>query len=59
MKKRCERCLESVELEAYICVHECTFCHNCTTQMSYVCPNCNGELVKRPRPKGASPIHSS
>ncbi|YCA45653.1 DUF1272 domain-containing protein [Bacillus sp. JZ8] len=40
--------LTSVSI-AYICVHECTFCPDCTNNMNYICPNCGGELVKRPR----------
>jgi hypothetical protein len=31
-------------------VHECTFCTECAESMQQVCPNCGGELVKRPRP---------
>jgi hypothetical protein len=33
---------------AYICSYECTFCSNCGTHMHFVCPNCGGELVRRP-----------
>ncbi|MGE6489742.1 DUF1272 domain-containing protein [Paenisporosarcina sp. NPDC076898] len=58
MKNKCEKCLENVEEEAYICVNECTFCKDCTINMFNVCPNCNGELVKRPKPKGSCPISS-
>jgi uncharacterized protein len=36
--------------EAYICTFECTFCPGCTTAMESVCPNCGGELARRPRP---------
>ncbi|PZS28606.1 MAG: DUF1272 domain-containing protein [Pseudonocardiales bacterium] len=35
--------------EAYICVYECTFCDDCARAMRHVCPNCDGELVLRPR----------
>ena len=35
--------------EAWICSFECTFCGDCATGMSHVCPNCQGELVRRPR----------
>lgn len=51
MRKKCERCnsLLSENLIAYICVHECTFCKQCTEEMNAICPNCGGELVKRPR----------
>jgi hypothetical protein len=50
MKAACEKCeavLPGTGL-AYICSFECTFCAPCTTAMSHVCPNCDGELVKRP-----------
>lgn len=51
MRKKCEKC--TVELhdqsEAYICVHECTYCETCTSEMNHVCMNCNGELVRRPK----------
>ncbi|WP_349409685.1 DUF1272 domain-containing protein [Pseudalkalibacillus sp. SCS-8] len=57
MKTVCERCESKVYDEAYICVHECTFCKGCTSAMSNRCPNCSGELVRRPRAtKGACPI---
>ncbi|WP_235715062.1 DUF1272 domain-containing protein [Halalkalibacter akibai] len=39
-----------VETNAYICTHECTFCEPCTEKMSHICPNCGGELVRRPKP---------
>ncbi|MDT3762729.1 DUF1272 domain-containing protein [Priestia filamentosa] len=48
---KCKKCMDkltSVSI-AYICVHECTFCPDCTKNMNYICPNCGGELVKRPR----------
>lgn len=55
LKSHCERCGQGIELcdKAYICVYECTFCHACTLWLGFVCPNCGGELVRRPRPKGA------
>jgi hypothetical protein len=28
-----------------------TFCKECTVAMNAVCPNCGGELVRRPRKK--------
>ncbi|WP_026573712.1 DUF1272 domain-containing protein [Bacillus sp. UNC438CL73TsuS30] len=51
MRSVCERCNQSVqqEGEAYICSYECTFCPECTNEMSSICPNCGGELVIRPR----------
>jgi hypothetical protein len=50
MKQACEKCQQSLAHidEAYICSFECTFCPECTHQMSHVCPNCQGELVRRP-----------
>ena len=52
MRSECERCHAptSKEGEAYICTFECTFCADCSDEMQYVCPNCGGELVRRPRP---------
>jgi len=33
-----------------ICSFECTFCADCAqTRLNGRCPNCGGELVKRPR----------
>lgn len=32
-----------------ICSYECTFCSRCTEEMSSICPNCGGELIRRPR----------
>jgi len=51
MKTACEKCGRSLATaeEAYICSYECTFCANCAQQMKVVCPNCGGELVRRPR----------
>ncbi len=56
MKSQCETCNTGVghkEL-AYICSYECTFCEACTEQThQFVCPNCDGELVKRPTRKSS------
>ncbi|WP_062047385.1 DUF1272 domain-containing protein [Bacillus sp. JCM 19034] len=49
MKTKCEKCGITLQTDAYICIHECTFCEACTQEMSNICPNCNGELVRRPR----------
>ncbi|HUY14766.1 MAG TPA: DUF1272 domain-containing protein [Terriglobia bacterium] len=53
MKSACEKCQERLphHAQAFICSYECTFCAQCAKQMSYVCPNCGGELVHRPRRK--------
>ncbi len=52
MRENCERCHAPTAKvdEAYICTFECTFCADCSDEMQYVCPNCGGELVRRPRP---------
>jgi len=51
MKAACEKCQANLvaDDEAYICSYECTFCPDCTTNMKSVCPNCGGELVRRPK----------
>lgn len=51
MKGICEGCSVSLapDGDAYICSHECTFCQNCFISNRKVCPNCAGELVRRPR----------
>ena len=51
MKTECEGCAQRLQRdgEAYICSFECTFCHDCAINTQCVCPNCGGELVRRPR----------
>jgi hypothetical protein len=51
MRESCERCDAPVALgaEALICSYECTFCPSCSVELDGVCPNCGGELVRRPR----------
>jgi uncharacterized protein len=45
----CDRDLPPSSLEAMICSFECTFCHECAlTRLRGRCPNCGGELVRRP-----------
>jgi hypothetical protein len=46
--------LPPAALNARICSFECTFCADCSdTQLQGTCPNCGGELVRRPvRPTG-------
>lgn len=55
MRDQCEHCHTALspDGEAYICVFECTFCAGCADSLQCVCPNCGGELVRRPRPKPA------
>lgn len=45
---KCEAALRSDGL-AYICSYECTFCSTCASEAHGSCPNCGGELVRRPR----------
>jgi uncharacterized protein len=51
MRGECERCgvVLAPDGEAYICSHECTFCALCAEERAHECPNCGGELVRRPR----------
>jgi len=53
MKERCEKCDDQLTDtgEAYICTFECTYCTDCAAKLQNVCPNCGGELVRRPRKK--------
>jgi uncharacterized protein len=51
----CDRDLDAASLEAMICSFECTFCSACAREvLQGQCPNCEGELVRRPvRPAAA------
>lgn len=53
MKNACERCSRVLGhgTEVYICSYECTYCDLCASRMARICPNCSGELVRRPRRK--------
>ena len=53
MKDTCERCHAQLDRqsEAYICSFECTFCQKCAQALHDTCPNCGGELVRRPKQK--------
>lgn len=45
----CDRDLPAHSHLAMICSYECTFCRNCAeTFFAGHCPNCGGELVRRP-----------
>jgi uncharacterized protein len=45
----CDKDLPPASLEARICTYECTFCTNCAdNRLHGICPNCGGELVRRP-----------
>lgn len=52
LRPNCECCNTDLPPEApnaRICSFECTFCEACSTgKLSGVCPNCGGELVRRP-----------
>jgi len=51
MRTECERCESGLGHpdSAFICSYECTFCPVCAEAMQFVCPNCGGELVARPK----------
>src|SRR5216684_8257401 len=53
MKTRCEKCGGTLlpDGEAYVCSYECTLCPSCTLNTKGICPNCGGELARRPRRK--------
>jgi hypothetical protein len=52
LKPNCECCdvdLQADNLDARTCSFECTFCKNCAeTRFQNTCPNCGGELLRRP-----------
>jgi uncharacterized protein len=50
MRPVCERCDAplAVDGKAFVCSYECTFCEQCTAAFEGICPNCRGELVRRP-----------
>jgi hypothetical protein len=52
LRPNCECCdvdLPPASRDAMICTFECTFCVGCATgALAGVCPNCGGELVRRP-----------
>ena len=52
LRPNCECCgrdLPADGLDARICSFECTFCAACAeARLLGVCPNCGGELVRRP-----------
>lgn len=51
VKTRCGKCAATLGADslAYICSYECTFCGACANAARLSCPNCGGELVRRPR----------
>lgn len=52
LRPNCECCdcdLPPDSREAMICSFECTFCATCAEEkLRHRCPNCGGELVRRP-----------
>lgn len=45
----CDRDLPPQSRDARICTYECTFCADCAeARLGGACPNCGGELVRRP-----------
>ena len=50
MRTPCEICNKELQNDgiAYICSHECTYCEAFATKIENICPNCKGELVRRP-----------
>lgn len=52
LRPNCECCDKDLPPEskvAVICTFECTFCSSCAeTVLKNTCPNCSGNLVKRP-----------
>jgi steroid delta-isomerase-like uncharacterized protein len=56
MRETCEKCGSRLGLsdETFVCSYECTFCPSCASSMALTCPNCRGELVKRPRRRAAT-----
>jgi hypothetical protein len=61
MKSVCEKCLRALGPadEAQICSFECTFCPECARELRGDCPNCGGELVRRPRRSAASAVDAA
>src|ERR1700727_4064415 len=58
LRPNCELCdadLPPGAPNARVCSYECTFCADCVENvLRNVCPNCGGELVRRPiRPRQA------
>ncbi|MCP5181843.1 MAG: DUF1272 domain-containing protein [Pseudomonadales bacterium] len=58
MRPNCERCdvdLPATATTARICSFECTFCADCADgALAGRCPNCGGELLRRPTRTGAA-----
>ncbi|HBD98839.1 MAG: DUF1272 domain-containing protein [Gemmatimonadetes bacterium] len=52
LRPNCESCDQDLAADgsdAWICTFECTFCSDCAeSRFRKICPNCGGELVRRP-----------
>ncbi|MDA1265431.1 MAG: DUF1272 domain-containing protein [Planctomycetota bacterium] len=50
MRANCERCgaATPADGEAWICSYECTWCRGCRDSCAGICPNCGGDLTRRP-----------
>lgn len=56
----CDKDLPPDAADAVICTYECTFCADCASKRlpGGRCPNCGGELVRRPvRPAARLATH--
>lgn len=55
----CDRDLAPDSTDVFICTFECTWCRECAdTVLDWVCPNCGGEVVRRPvRPAAKLATH--
>lgn len=55
----CNRDLPPDSTDARICSFECTFCIECAEQrLAGTCPNCGGDLVRRPKRAAAKLVNS-
>ncbi|GAA3680220.1 DUF1272 domain-containing protein [Nonomuraea antimicrobica] len=53
--ERCDRDLPPDSTGARVCSFECTWCADCAEgPLRGQCPNCGGDLVRRPTRKGAA-----
>lgn len=54
LRPSCECCdvdLAPTSRDVFICTYECTWCRDCAEgRLDLTCPNCGGELVRRPVP---------
>ena len=63
LRDQCESCscaLPPDSNRAWICSYECTFCSDCVSgPLAGKCPNCGGELLRRPRRMDANTSQES